>query len=679
MCGFISDAVDWVGESLSDVGDAIGDGLRGARDFVVDTVENIIEDPLPTLVNVGLMAFGVPPVFAGMAAGATSAATNGGDILTGALTGGAMGYVGGAAASGATSAGLNRVVSGAIGGAASGATGAVLTGGDILESALGGAAAGGISAAVAPTVQDWYDNNFGTRVGDTVRSTLGLSSPNNPAAPIVERGTINGVPVSGPVAPIDLDGVPLGTGLKMNNQGTGFQSNGQNVSTGSLGNSTLGTTNVMPTGTSGSKYDLVSATGTGGLGLQPGGGTGLKATGGTGLQVGGNTGVQPLSPLPPTGPDNPIGLSTSQVGALNNTSTTTPPMVPLIPPTPKAPKTTSYGTFKFGEALPLEIPSGLNPGFIQPTAYYDTTDPTQAKYYWGGHGYQEGPEFSSEQYNNVPGAPTIPFGSQPAPFTMQSTQIRNPYAPMSTEGMTPDTNRLQAETMMAPTTTTPTQPIPNLGQNIPQYEPSFDSTYTLPSVQQEQQPAMVSNVAPVETMAQAQTQPMQQRVDPFDYLQQNVNDLPQEIVDFATQHKLSPNEAPIARDIYETFTSGLPLRPDQMNYAYYHNLTPSNLQEAYNMFDRYANPVQQPQQIQQAPSMAPSMAQSPVQELQPMAPTMQTPTYDYSNVNPTTYDEYYNMYTQSMGNEPINPADIQESFNQYQMQNSNMFAQPQFA
>jgi hypothetical protein len=77
--------------------------------------------------------------------------------------------------------------------------------------------------------------------------------------------------------------------------------------------------------------------------------------------------------------------------------------------------------------------------------------------------------------------------------------------------------------------------------------------------------------------------------------------------------------------------------------------------------------------------MAPSMAPNAIQQSQPIAPTMQTPSYDYNNAMPTTFDEYYNMYTQSMGSQPVNPMDVQDSFNQYQMQNSNMFAQPQLA
>jgi hypothetical protein len=577
----------WLSRFFSDPIGALTDNK--ITETVTNTVQNIIEDPLPTLVNVGLMAFGVPPVFAGMAAGATSAATNGGDILQGALTGGAMGYVGGAAAGMANSAGLGAVASGAIGGAASGATGAVLTGGDILNSALGGGLAGAASGAIAPTVQEWYNNNFGTSVGDAVRSTLGLSSPNNPAAPIVEQGTINGVPVNGPVSPYSLSSGTgsgtLGTGLKMNNTGVGLQSGGQNISTGSVGNSLYGVTGVLPTGTSGSAYDLVSSTGTGGQGLNSNStGQGLKASGGTGLQVGGNTGVQPLSPLPPVNDAGSLyGLSSGQVSALNG-STTTPggvPLVPLVPPVGKEKTTPGVGTFKFGDVTPLMIPDAVNPGFIKPTAYYDTTDPTQSKYYWGAHDYQTGDTFNPNAYNIVEGAPTEAWGNQPAPFSNEGVNLVNPYAPVSTEGM-------------QRTSVTP-QPVQQT-MNVPEAAP-----YIMPPVAQPEAQPMISNVNPEmtpEPLAMSQPiaqdiQPMQQpqRVDPFDYLQQNLNNLPQGVIDWATEHKLSPSDAPIARDIYNTYTSGQQLTPDLVNYAYYHNLTPTNLKAAYNQFDQYANPA----------------------------------------------------------------------------------------
>lgn len=552
----------WLSRFFSDPIDALTN--NSVTETVTNTVKNIIEDPLPTLVNVGLMAFGVPPVLAGMAAGATSAAEHGGDILSGALTGGAMGYVGGAAAGAAGSAGLGNVASGAIGGAASGATGAVLTGGDIVQSALGGGLGGAASAALGNVITD----NFGNPL-DSLKQSLGLSSPNNPAAPIEERGTINGVPVSGPVSPYDLSSGTgtgdLGTGLKMNSSGQGLQAGGQNISTGSIGNSLYGVTGVLPTGTSGSPYDLVSSTGTGGQGLDINAkGQGLQASGGTGLQVGGNTGVQPISPLPEvTDAGNLYGLSSGQVSALNN-STTTPggvPLIPLIPPVGKTKPASGVGSFKFGDVVPLQIPDAVNPGFIKPTAYYNTTDPAQAKYYWGAHDYQTGDTFNPNAYNIVQGAPTEAWGKQPAAFAGQGVNLVNPYAPVSTEGMqqtsptpinTPPANLATpaAQTArlantaaplinQAPTTTTPVQPVSYLGENIPQYEPAFETPYTLPVMSQTQSaeapltaavPPMAADVMPQsfnqpvqEVTNMSQPQAMSQPVSPDDAFSTDFN------------------------------------------------------------------------------------------------------------------------------------------------------------
>jgi hypothetical protein len=55
---------------------------------------------------------------------------------------------------------------------------------------------------------------------------------------------------------------------------------------------------------------------------------------------------------------------------------------------------------------------GLNPGWIQPPVFYNTTSPVQGRYYWGQHAYQPGPTFDPLAYNNVPGAPDQPWGLQ---------------------------------------------------------------------------------------------------------------------------------------------------------------------------------------------------------------------------------------------------------------------------
>lgn len=97
------------------------------------------------------------------------------------------------------------------------------------------------------------------------------------------------------------------------------------------------------------------------------------------------------------------------------TPTPVTPVFPIV--TPKTPVTPAPVTPPYtvtpSDPLPdLKLPSGLNPGWIEPTRFYNTTSPVQSQYYWGGHGYQEGPTFNSQQYNTVPDAPTTPWGLQ---------------------------------------------------------------------------------------------------------------------------------------------------------------------------------------------------------------------------------------------------------------------------
>ena len=125
----------------------IADAIEDVVDFVGDTVESIVDNPVGAIVSLGGMALGIPPIYAGALGGAANAAVNDQNILEGALTGGAMGYVGGLAGQAAAGAGAGNILAGAAGGAAAGATGSLLTGQDILKGALGGAAMGGLSGA----------------------------------------------------------------------------------------------------------------------------------------------------------------------------------------------------------------------------------------------------------------------------------------------------------------------------------------------------------------------------------------------------------------------------------------------------------------------------------------------------------------------------------------------------
>jgi hypothetical protein len=92
-------------------------------------------------------------------------------------------------------------------------------------------------------------------------------------------------------------------------------------------------------------------------------------------------------------------------------------MLGVVPGQPGAPGTPGYGPLPpidWGSTTPL-VQGGLNPGYLtfggQPPAYYQTTNDIQSRYYWGKHPYMRGPE-DLANYNQIPGAPAVPFGQQ---------------------------------------------------------------------------------------------------------------------------------------------------------------------------------------------------------------------------------------------------------------------------
>mgnify|MGYP007049610227 CR=1 FL=1 len=99
-----------------------------------------------------------------------------------------------------------------------------------------------------------------------------------------------------------------------------------------------------------------------------------------------------------------------------------PPYTPPTPPTPPP-----YTPPVFPELPPRTFGSGLNPGFIQPGAFYNTTNPNQSKFFWGGHGYQAGPDFDQRQYNQV-AAPVSPWGLQGQAQPLTGQQISDVIA-----------------------------------------------------------------------------------------------------------------------------------------------------------------------------------------------------------------------------------------------------------
>jgi hypothetical protein len=136
-------------------------------------------------------------------------------------------------------------------------------------------------------------------------------------------------------------------------------------------------------------------------------------------------------PVTPIDPDLPAIEQPDVVDPVVTPPIDLTPYVPIVvvppytPPTP--PTTPPYTPPVFPELPPRTYGSGLNPGFIQPGAFYNTTNPNQSKFFWGGHGYQAGPDFDQRQYNQV-AAPVNPWGLQGQAQPLTGEQISNVIA-----------------------------------------------------------------------------------------------------------------------------------------------------------------------------------------------------------------------------------------------------------
>lgn len=70
--------------------------------------------------------------------------------------------------------------------------------------------------------------------------------------------------------------------------------------------------------------------------------------------------------------------------------------------------------YEWGQGIPLQT-GPLNAGLLQQTAstpFYQSTNPTDAQYYWGAHNVVNTPE-DVANYNNIPSAPKTPWGAGP--------------------------------------------------------------------------------------------------------------------------------------------------------------------------------------------------------------------------------------------------------------------------
>jgi hypothetical protein len=109
-----------------------------------------------------------------------------------------------------------------------------------------------------------------------------------------------------------------------------------------------------------------------------------------------------------------------------------PPYIPVPPPIvpPEEPEFPGWGPvdpLPFRKLPALALP-GLNPGFIAPPTYYNTTSPVQSRYYYGPRPYQPGPTFDPQLYNTVP-APAQAWGLQQMYTPINLDQYLQTFAP----------------------------------------------------------------------------------------------------------------------------------------------------------------------------------------------------------------------------------------------------------
>lgn len=118
-----------------------------------------------------------------------------------------------------------------------------------------------------------------------------------------------------------------------------------------------------------------------------------------------------------------VGPGTIDYPGAVNTPTPVTPIFPVV--TPGGGTGGNGGGTTTGPATPgspikaINLPGGLNPGFMNPTPFYNTFDDAQSKFSWGARAFQPGPTFDANLYNAAP-APQTPWGAQ---------QIAQPLSP----------------------------------------------------------------------------------------------------------------------------------------------------------------------------------------------------------------------------------------------------------
>lgn len=188
------------------------------------------------------------------------------------------------------------------------------------------------------------------------------------------------------------------------------------------------------------------------------------------VEVVGDKPVKPVVPTIEVVGDKPVTPVVPTVEVVAPKPPVVPPVVPPVipeivitpPPQPPVPPVVTPPTVVVPPVVlppppppppPVVVPPpvvtppqtngvGLNPGLIETTPFYNTTNDAQARYYYGDHGFQTGPAFDAASYNAV-AAPDTPFGIQGVARPLNAADYENIILgkPFTPEQFTPATRR----------------------------------------------------------------------------------------------------------------------------------------------------------------------------------------------------------------------------------------------
>jgi len=409
------------------VGDILKGGITGgAAGYVGGNASDLVGSNSPVLSGVA----------GGSAGGATAAALNGQDILKGAATGGIVGGAAGGAGLGVTAENATQLAQDTI---------------DV-NNALSQFNATNPGATATQQADFLINDPSASFDAKTISNVLGPTNPVSQVATVMDQtGVLNSQEVaatqsanttpSGPVAPTTPTATtpapadwaaPLADAYN-----TALQTHDWSAVNNIIQSNGLDTIQIM------NQFPGISASTLSNIDdIVNGGVTNTTTLPNVNVTAPANTGItSPATPpvvsppvLPPvtiTAPKDP-GLTppappTPPVVVPPVVPPVTPPSTPPIPPTPPVvvppvvPKTPTNPTPPVTPTLPPVVVTppgklvspGLNPGWMNlgVKPFYNTTNPTQSQFYWGAHPYMTSISDLLANYNNVPNAPTTPWGA----------------------------------------------------------------------------------------------------------------------------------------------------------------------------------------------------------------------------------------------------------------------------